>query len=202
MKVIAISGASASGKTYIATALHQHLSEQYGEDAVVSYSEDCYYKHTPHLSLQQRAQINFDHPDAFEHNLMVEHINQLKQGNSIELPQYCFKMHLRLDHTLEKKPADWLILEGLHLFHRQQIVDMYDTKVFVDAPIETCLERRIVRDQQQRNRTLESIHHQFKTTVMPMYFKYIEPTKTVADIVLDGTKNKQKNIEIISALLK
>jgi uridine kinase len=202
MKVIAIAGASASGKTYIAAALHKYLSNKYGEAAVVSFSEDCYYKHTPHLSMQQRGQINFDHPDAFEHELLVEHLNQLKQGGTIELPQYCFKTHLRLDHTVAKKSTDWLILEGLHLFHRQKIVDIFDAKVYVDAPVEVCLERRIIRDQQQRNRTLESIHQQFEATVKPMFLKYIEPTKSLADIVLDGTADKQKNMKILTKFLE
>ncbi len=199
--MIAIAGASASGKTYIAKALHDQLAIQFGEDSVESLSEDSYYNHTPDLSLEERAQINFDHPDAFEHSLMVSHINQLKQGESIAQPQYCFKTHLRLQQTIIKKPAKWLILDGLHLFHRNEISAMYDLKVYIETPIEVCLKRRITRDQEQRQRTLESIINQFETTVKPMFLEFIDPAKTAADIILDGTNKVKKNIDIISHML-
>lgn len=198
MKVIAIAGASASGKTYIAEALQRYLKQQFGEDAVESLAEDSYYNHTPHLSMQQREQINFDHPDAFEHSLLVEHLNHLKQGGAIQQPQYCYKTHLRLAETEKKHPAKWLVLEGMHLFHRSEIMDIFDLKIYVDTPIDVCLQRRIERDQQQRKRTLESIVNQFEKTVKPMFLKYIDPTKNTADIILDGTQTSTKNIKILS----
>ncbi len=202
MKVIAIAGASASGKTYIAEALYDYLQQQYGVDSVESLSEDSYYRHTPDLSIEQRAQINFDHPDAFEHALLVQHLKQLQKGDSIEKPQYCYKTHLRLPQTEIKKPAKWLILEGMHLFHRQKIADMFDYKIYVETPIEVCLKRRIARDQKQRKRTLESILNQFETTVKPMYVKYIKPTKKMANIVVNGEKSSEENVEEIAKKLK
>ncbi len=183
---IAVAGGSASGKSFFAQYLHQSLSREFPALSVDVVVEDSYYKPQSHLSIDERAVLNFDHPNAIDGQLLIEQMHKLKQKNTIERPVYSYKTHDRVG-TQTVNSADIVIIEGLHLLGRQGLADLLDMKIFVNTPLDICLMRRIVRDTQERDRTLESILKQYQQFVRPMFVEHIEPTLNNADIILDGT---------------
>lgn len=185
-KLIAITGASGSGKTYLANALRQALAEQIPSDDIGLISEDSYYRNQDHLPMAERERVNYDHPDAFEHDLLLEHLKQLRSGLTTEIPCYDYGVHTRSPHCQITEPSPVLILEGILLLHDSRLRHHYDLSVFVDTPLDVCLLRRVQRDVQARGRSRESVVRQFKETVKPMYREFIEPTRAYADLILSG----------------
>lgn len=185
-KLIAITGASGSGKTYLADAIRQALAEQVPSDTIGLISEDSYYRNLDHLPMAERERVNYDHPDAFEHDLLLGQLKQIKSGLTAEVPCYDYAVHTRAHHCQIIQPSPVLILEGILLLHDARLRDHYDLSVFVDTPLDVCLSRRMQRDVQTRGRSRASVVRQFEETVKPMYRKFIEPTRAFADLIVSG----------------
>ena len=183
--VIGIAGGTGSGKT----TLMKNIIDSYA-DQVTVLSHDNYYKRRDELTYEQRCLINYDEPDALETDLMAVHLDQLRQGQTIECPVYDFTQHNRSNETVQIVPKSVIIVEGILIFENQPLRDLMDIKIFVDTDADVRLCRRIKRDVNKRGRTLESVLTQYQTTVKPMHEKYVEPSKKFADIVVpEGGKN-------------
>ncbi len=200
--VIAIVGASASGKSLFAQTIYQELLPELGENNIAIIKEDSYYRAQDHLSMAEREQINYDHPNAFEHELLAEHLIELSQKKAIEIPSYSYTVHTRLTETTTLEPAKVILVEGILLLEDARLRNLFDIKIFMDIPLDICLLRRIERDMVERERSLESITQQYMETVRPMYYQYIEPSKAYADIVItQGGKNRMA-IEVLKAKIR
>jgi len=200
--VIAIAGASASGKTLFAETIYKELLDELGDNGISIIKEDAYYRDQTHLSMSQREQTNYDHPKAFEHELLAKHLKTLRAKQEIKCPIYCYKTHTRTAKTITVKPTKIILVEGILLLSNPLLRDCFDIKVYMDTPLDICLIRRIERDTQERERTLESITKQYIATVRPMYHQFIEPSKEWADIVVTrGGKNRMA-IEVLKAKIR
>lgn len=180
--LVGIAGASGSGKTSVAGSIIEGL----GADRAVVIQEDSYYKGLSHLSYDERAATNFDHPDAFDRELLVEHLLQLLNGEAVSRPIYDYTGHLRLEETEEVTPRAVVILEGILVLHDVRLRELMDLRVFVDTPLDICLVRRLKRDVSERGRTVDSVIGQYERTVRPMYLRFVGPSKQYADIVIAG----------------
>ncbi len=196
--LIGISGASGSGKTLIAQTLYDSL----GSEKVVIIQEDAYYKDLAELSLEERTKINFDHPDAFDHSLLIQQINELINGRSIEHPVYDFTKHTRKPEFRTVGPHSIVILEGILILAIPELRDLMDIKIFVDTPADICFIRRLERDIRDRERTVESVIQQYQKTVRPMFMQFIEPFKRYADIIIPHGGKNIIAIDIIQAKIE
>lgn len=196
--IIGIAGASASGKSLLAKTILSEL----GSEQVVVISEDSYYKDNPHLSFEARGKINFDHPDAFEHALLCEQLKELQAGRSVEVPRYDHTQHRRSEEKRVVGQHTIIILEGILLFSEPKLRDLMDIRIFMDAPLDICLIRRLRRDMIERGRTLESVLEQYETTVRPMYLQFIEPSKRYADIIVPRGGENRIAIDMIKAKMR
>ncbi len=184
--LIGIAGASGSGKTLVANTVIERL----GTDKVVLIQEDSYYKDLSHIPFDERSGRNFDHPDAFDHDLLAEHLDLLLQGKTIAHPIYDYKTHSRLKETRTVGPHTIVILEGILVLSEPKLREMMDIRVFIDTALDICFIRRLKRDIEERGRSVESVINQYQSTVRPMYFQFIEPSKRYADIIIPrGGKN-------------
>ena len=189
--VIAIAGASASGKSLIANTIFDELCAELGTDQIGIISEDAYYKDQSHLSMDQRVLTNYDHPKAFDHDLLCEHLKALKKKQSVEIPAYSYTEHTRLAKTTTLTPKRIIILEGILLLTDASVRDQLDASIFIDTPLDICLIRRLKRDIEQRGRSMESVIEQYTATVRPMFLQFIDPSKQHADIIVPrGGKNR------------
>lgn len=196
--IIGISGASASGKSLLANTIVNEL----GSQQVVVISEDSYYKDNSHLSLNEREKINYDHPDAFDHALLFEHLHQLQLGNSVEIPIYSHSEHIRLKNTREIGKHAIIVLEGILLFTDKRLRDIMNIRIFMSTPLDICLIRRLKRDIQERQRDVASILLQYESTVRPMYMQFIEPSCRHADVVVPRGGENRIAIEMIQAKMR
>lgn len=176
---IGIAGGTGSGKT----TLTRHLKEHFG-DAVTVIGHDSYYKRQDGKTYEERSKVNYDHPDAFETSLLVEHLKALKAGRSIQCPVYSYVDHNRTDETVEVFPTKVIIVEGILIFQDPTLRDMFDIKIFVETDADVRILRRALRDIRDRGRTLESVITQYLTTVKPMHEQYVEPSRKYADIIV------------------
>ena len=183
--VIGIAGGTGSGKT----TLMDNLVQRFG-DQVTVLSHDNYYRRRDDMTMEQRQQVNYDEPDALETDLMVRHLDQLRRGEAIECPVYDFTQHNRSDKTITIVPKRVIIVEGILIFENEALRDLMDIRIFVDTDADVRLGRRILRDVEERGRTLQSVLEQYQNTVKPMHEKYVEPSKKHADMVVpEGGKN-------------
>lgn len=178
--IIGVAGGSASGKS----TLVRQLLEAFAEEQVTTLCHDFYYKAHNELSFEERAQLNYDHPDAFDTDMMIEHILKLKAGEAIERPVYSFTEHNRLEQTVTVQPAHVIILDGILILENKQLRELMDMKVFVDTDDDVRLARRLVRDVQERGRDMNSVLKQYFSTVKPMHRDFIEPSKRYANIII------------------
>lgn len=178
---IAVAGPSGSGKTTIAREIQKH----YGDDRCLTISSDNYYNDLSHLSQKARDNINFDHPDSLDFEHLAQHLQQLKQGKSINMPIYDFATHVRQQQTVRISPQPIIILEGILILHPSCLTRLYDTKIFVDADTDLCLVRRLRRDITERGRNMENILTQYTEHVKPMFHAFVEPCKASADLVIN-----------------
>ena len=200
--VIAIVGASASGKSLFAETIYRELLPELGSDGISIIKEDAYYRDQSHLSMNERVNTNYDHPKAFEHELLSAHLTALIAHKNIDCPIYCYKTHTRTNETIKVKPTKIILVEGILLLSNPQLRNCFDIKVYMDTPLDICLIRRIARDTKERERSLESITNQYLTTVRPMYYQFIEPSKEWADLVITrGGKNRMA-IEVLKAKIR
>ena len=183
--VIGIAGGSGSGKT----TLMKNLMERFG-DVITVLSHDNYYKRHDDLTYEERSQLNYDEPAAFETTLMVQQLSQLRSGQEIECPVYDFTVHNRSDEVLRIQPHPVIIVEGILIFADEKLRDLMDIRIFVDTDADIRVCRRIKRDVNKRGRSIESVIAQYQQTVKPMHEKYVEPSKKYAHIVVpEGGKN-------------
>ncbi|AWX13165.1 uridine kinase [Mergibacter septicus] len=189
--IIAIAGASASGKSLIASTIYKELCEELGCEEIGIISEDSYYKDQSHLDLETRIKTNYDHPNSMDRDLLIEHLQALKKGQAVDIPQYSYVEHTRTDKTVRFEPKKVIILEGILLLTDERIRNEASISIFVDAPLDICFIRRLKRDMQERGRSMESVVEQYRKTVRPMFFQFIEPSKQYADIIVPkGGKNR------------
>ena len=183
--VIGIAGGTGSGKT----TLMQNIMAQF-KGMVTVLSHDNYYKRHDELTFEERSGLNYDEPDAIETSLMVQHLEQLRNGQAIDCPVYDFTRHNRSDETMRLEPKPVIIVEGILIFENEPLRNLMDIRLFVDTDADVRLCRRIKRDVNKRGRTLESVLTQYQTTVKPMHEKYVEPSKKYANLVIpEGGKN-------------
>lgn len=193
--IIGIAGGSCSGKTSIANILLEKFNKT---NSVNIIREDDYYKDQSNLSMEERVKVNYDHPLAFDFDLMSEHLNSLINNQQIEKPTYDYTVHNRSAKTEIVKPTDVLIIEGLFALYTPNIRNLEDIKVFVDTPADVRFIRRLVRDVNERKRTVESIINQYLQTVKPMHDQFIEPSKQYADIIIPQGKSNTVAIDLLS----
>jgi uridine kinase len=178
--IIGIAGGSGSGKTTVAEALVEAI------DGVTYIQHDAYYRHQPHLNFEQRSRVNYDHPDSLETELLIAHLQALREGRPIERPDYDFTQHLRREETVPVAPAPVVVLEGILVLADPGLRDLMDLKVFVDTDPDLRLARRLERDLTERGRSAESVLGQYLATVRPMHLEYVEPSKRHADLIIPG----------------
>ena len=196
--LIGIAGASGSGKTLVARTLYDSL----GSKKVLNLQEDSYYKDLSHLFFEKRIQFNFDHPNAFDHQLLISQLRILLNGQSIQQPVYDFTRHIRLTETKTVQPHPIVILEGILVLATPELRDLMNIKIFVDTPPDICLIRRLERDLQEPGRTVESVIRQYQETVRPMFMQFIEPAKRYADIIIPHGGKNVIAIDIIQAKIE
>ena len=183
--VIGIAGGSGSGKT----TLMKNLIARFGDDVTV-LSHDNYYRPYDDLNIEQRRAINWDHPDAFDTEMMIEHLRELKAGHAIECPNYDYTNYARCTETTHLEPTKVILVEGILIFENKQLCSLMDIKIFVDTDADVRLIRRIRRDVAKRGRSLDSVLTQYLSTVKPMHEQFVEPSKKNADlVVLEGGQN-------------
>lgn len=192
--MIAITGASASGKSWLAATLRQQLERESGVDHLAILAEDAYYRDQSHLPMEQRLQTNYDHPSAFDHELLAGQLLELRAGREIQMPQYDFCRHTRASGTVVVRPASIILVEGILLLNSTELRQIFDFSVFVDTPLDICLMRRIRRDMEERGRSLESVIDQYERTVRPSYFAYVNPSRQYADMVI--THEEQDDVAV------
>lgn len=178
--VIGVAGGTGSGKS----TLVRKLQEAFAEKDVVTLSHDFYYKPHNDIPLEERRKLNYDHPQSFDTDRMVTHVEMLKNGIPVERPVYSFVDHTRLQQTIPVVPAKVLIVEGILIFDSKALRDLMDIKVFVDTDADLRLARRILRDVAERGRTMESVINQYIGTVKPMHEEFVEPSKKYADVII------------------
>ena len=197
MLIIGIAGGTGSGKT---TVVHQIMNEL-PQTEVGIISQDHYYKETTHLSFDERALINFDHPRAIDFELLVEHLKALKAGEIINQPVYSFATHNRTDDTVVTHPRKVMIVEGILILANAELRALFDVKIFVHADSDERLIRRLKRDIAERGRDMEEVLARYQNTLKPMHEQFIEPTKAFADIIIPNDKYNTVAIDVVRAVI-
>jgi uridine kinase len=196
--IIGISGGTGSGKTTVAN----RILETVEQSEVVFIQQDSYYRNLTDLPLDYRLIANFDHPDALDNELLVNHIRKLKAGESIELPVYDFKTHARLPETRLVEPKPIVIVEGILVFVDPRLLEQMDIKVFVDTPDDIRFIRRLRRDISERARTVEFVIEQYIATVRPMHMQFVEPSKRYADVIIPEGGHNFVSIDLLSGKIR
>lgn len=195
--LIGIAGGSGSGKTTLA----RNIAQAFG-DSVATLTHDSYYRAQDHLSFEERCKTNYDHPDAFETELLISHLEALKEGKDVDVPVYDYKDHNRSSETRRVYARPVVIVEGILIYADKRIAELLDMKIYVDTEADMRLLRRIRRDVEDRGRTLDSVLTQYQKTVKPMHDAFVEPTKRLADLIVpEGGKN-QIALSVISAHIR
>jgi uridine kinase len=198
MLVVGIAGGTGSGKTTVV----EKIIKRFHPDHVVVLPQDSYYKDNSYLPLEKRQQINFDHPASLEFTLMIDHIKKLKRGETIRQPIYSYITCTRSKETITVKPADVVILEGILILADARLRKLIDIKVFVDADADDRLGRVILRDINERGRSVIQVLERYEKTVKPMHLQFIEPTKRYADIIIPHGGNNEVGIEILTSKIE
>jgi uridine kinase len=193
--VIGIAGGSGAGKTTLINRILQHT----GSDRVAVIRHDWYYKHHPHLSLNDRAQVNYDHPDALDTALLVKQLRALLDGQPVTAPQYDYNTHLRLAQTRTIHPCPVIIIDGILIFTDSALKAMMNLKVYVDADPDIGFIRRMTRDIEQRGRTRKSVVRQYLETVKPMYDRFVAPSGRYADIIIPGGSRTDSALDLLTS---
>lgn len=195
--IIGIAGGSGSGKTTFA----QNLKNEFNDEILV-LSHDYYYKNHSDLSFEERKKLNYDHPNAFDTDMLVEHLKSLKNGNSISHPVYSFVRHNREDYTITVEPKKIIIVEGILIFENKKLRDLMDIKIFIDTDADIRFIRRLVRDVNDRGRTIDSVIGQYCSTVKPMHEQFVEYSKKYADLIVPEGGNNQVALSMVKQQIK
>jgi uridine kinase len=193
--VIAIAGGSGSGKTTVANV----ILDKVGAHRIAYLPHDAYYRDLTNLPPTQRAEVNFDHPESLETELLIEHVNMLKSWRPIDLPVYDFTHHSRTAETIQVNPQRVIIVEGILIFVEPRLRELFDIKIFVDTDPDIRFIRRLTRDIQERGRSTEMVVHQYLNTVRPMHLEFVEPSKRYADIIIPEGGFNSVALDIVSA---
>ena len=193
--IIGIAGGSGSGKSTVARKVAGALPSL----SVAFIDMDAYYRNYTHISLEERRRVNWDHPDAFDFDLLTRHLSELAERRAIDKPVYDFVTHLRSEDTVRVEPTDVIVIDGILLFVDERVRDLCDVKVFVDAEADIRLIRRLRRDMRTRGRPLNEIIDQYLSTVQPMHLQFVEPSKRYADIIVPRGGHNEIAIEMIVA---
>jgi len=194
---VGIAGGTGSGKTTVAKAIADRL----GPAQLVHISHDSYYRDQSHLPSDQRGQTNFDHPDALETDLLVKHLEALRRGETVQIPQYDFTTHSRISGTEQIAPTRIVLVEGILIFAHPELIDMLDIKIFVDTDADLRFIRRLRRDISERGRDVDSVIHQYTDTVRPMHDQFVEPSKRFSDVIIPTGLNSVA-LEMVIARLE
>lgn len=196
--IIGIAGASGSGKSLLANTIVREL----GSDQVAVISEDSYYKDHSDIPFEERAKINYDHPNSLDHEYMMQQLMELQQGKSVQVPRYNHALHIRENETRTLRGHTIIVVEGILLFVEKNLRDLMDIRIFMDTALDICLIRRLRRDMQERGRSLESVLKQYEETVRPMYLQFIEPSKRHADMIVPRGGGNRIAIDMIKAKMR
>lgn len=178
--IIGVAGGTGSGKS----TLVERLQEAFKGEDVITLSHDFYYKNYPDLTYEERTKLNYDHPQSFDTDMMVEHVKMLRNGVPVDRPVYSFTDHGRLPETVKVMPSKVIIVEGILIFEHKELRELMDMKVFVDTDADIRLARRLLRDVERRGRTMDSVLTQYINTVKPMHEEFVEPSKKYADVII------------------
>lgn len=192
--VIGVTGGSGSGKTSVSRAILKEFSNH----SVMLFEQDSYYKDQSHLSFEQRLNTNYDHPLAFDTNLLIAQLNDLLHYEAIDQPVYDYEAHTRSSETVHQEPKEVIILEGILILEDERLRDLMDIKVYVDTEDDIRIIRRIKRDMEERGRSLDSVINQYLSVVKPMHHQFIEPTKKYADIIIPEGGENQVAIDLMT----
>lgn len=196
--LIAITGGTGSGKSTVAKAIYSNFKKE----SISIIMQDSYYKDQSELTFEERTKTNYDHPNAIDTDLLIEHLKQLIAGHAIEMPIYDFTIHNRKEETIREEPKDIIIVEGILVLEDQRLRDLFDIKIYVDTDADLRILRRLTRDIRERGRTMESVIDQYLKVVRPMHLQFIEPTKRYADLIIpEGGKNRVA-IDILAATIR
>jgi len=195
IKVIGICGGSGSGKTTIVRKISEVVSD------FVFLPQDNYYKSAEYISNTNITAFNFDHPDAFDNVLIIEHLMALRNGQCIKMPTYDFVHHRRTDKTISMEPHKLVIFEGIMIFTNKTVRDLIDLKIFVDTPDDIRFIRRLIRDIKERGRTVDSVVEQYLNVVRPGHFEFIEPTKSYADIIIPEGGSNERALNVLTTFI-
>lgn len=192
--VIGVTGGSGSGKTSVSRAIFNHFPNH----SIMMLEQDSYYKDQSHLSFEERLETNYDHPFAFDTDLLIEHLQQLLNYQAIEKPVYDYVAHTRSSDVLIQEPKEVIILEGILILEDSRLRELMDIKLYVDTDDDIRIIRRIKRDMEERGRTLDSVIEQYLTVVKPMYHQFIESTKRYADVIVPEGGENHVAIDLIT----
>ena len=193
--VIGVAGGTASGKTTVVEA----ILDRVGRERIAHIQHDSYYKDLSHLPLAERRQFNFDHPDALDTALLIQHLRALRQGHSVEVPTYDFATYCRLPQTRTVHPRPVVIVEGILILAESALRELIDLKIYVDTDADLRFIRRLKRDIAERGRTMESVIEQYLTTVRPMHLEFVEPSKRYADVIIPLGGYNVAALELVTA---
>ncbi|PPK07720.1 uridine kinase [Staphylococcus aureus] len=196
--IIGIAGGSGSGKTSVTSKILKNL-EGY---SVALIEQDYYYKNQDHLTFEERLKTNYDHPFAFDNELLIQNLKDLRNGKTVEVPTYDYSNHTRSEKTITFEPKDVIIVEGIFALENSDLRDLMDVKIYVDTDADLRILRRIVRDIEERGRTMESVIDQYLTVVRPMHNQFIEPTKKYADIIIPEGGSNSVAIDIMKTKIQ
>jgi uridine kinase len=196
--IIGIAGGSGSGKTTIAESVVKAV----GVDTVSLIQHDAYYRDLPHLALEERAEVNYDHPDSLETELLIHHIEELRAGREVRRPVYDFSNHLRTTDTVLVRPEPVVVIEGILVLSERDLRNVMDLRIYVDADSDLRLMRRMKRDIFERERTLDSVINQYEQTVRPMHLQFVEPSKRYADIIVPNGGYNAGAVGTITSMIR
>ncbi len=197
MLIIGIAGGTGCGKT---TVVNQIINELPDEEVGV-VSQDSYYKDLSYMTKEERGQVNFDHPNSIDFDLLINHISQLKKGLPVDIPVYSFVEETRMDETVRIEPRKVIIVEGILVLSNPKLRDLFDIKIYVHADSDERLIRRLQRDMKERGHDLEKVLHRYQTDVKPMHNQFIEPTKEFADIIIPNNKYNTVAVDIVRTII-
>ena len=191
--VVGIAGGSGSGKT---TVVHRIL-DRVGWDRIAYLPHDAYYKDASHLPWEERIHLNYDHPNSLDNDLLITHIHMLMRGEAVDTPIYDFSRHIRSEKTRRVLPSPVILVEGILVFADERLREMMDIKLYVDTPADIRFIRRLLRDINERGRTVQSVVEQYQSTVRPMHMEFVEPTKVYADIIIPEGGHNDVAMEMV-----
>ncbi|UJH67881.1 uridine kinase [Allomuricauda sp. SCSIO 65647] len=197
MLVIGIAGGTGCGKTTVV----KQIVDELPENQVVVISQDSYYKDLSHLTKEERGQVNFDHPNSIDFDLLIEHLTALKKGNVVEIPVYSFVEETRLHETVATRPKEVVIVEGILVLGNPKLREMFDIKIYVHADSDERLIRRLQRDIKERGHDLEKVLHRYQTAVKPMHNEFIEPTKEFADLIIPNNHYNTVAVDMVRTII-